>query len=247
MPSALKARRGRPSVAEMRAQLDMLRKPPARTLEAIFGKYHQLCLSSEPPRKEWHIVEPSVNWKALILSLPKPQSFEVLGCGIRKIWLKETECVYQGIYRFHVERLDGSVVSFEWREAYDDAYHNFKDKSFKNDVETALRAAVLPQLIQYKEMLSKDSQMELISHISGIALPWERAVVQHFPVTFELLVDSFLNEHQLKLEQIKLDFDAQHAYRLKDAELLERWRVFHRSQANYRIISTEEAMEQEHL
>lgn len=193
------------------------------------------------------MVEPGVNWKALVMSLPKPQGAEVLGCGIRKVWLKETECVYQGVYRFHIERLDGSIVSFEWREAYDDAYHNFKDKSFGPDVETALRAAVLPQLIQYKEMLSKDGQLELVSHISGVALPWEKAVVQHFPVTFEMLLDAFLNENQLKMDQIKLDYDEQHKYRLKDTELLERWRVFHRSQASYRIMSTDEAMEQDHL
>lgn len=231
----------------MRAQLDLLRKPTSRTLEWVFEKYHKLCLSQDPPKKEWHIVEPGINWKALVMSLPKPKSSEVLGCGIRKVWLKETECVYQGVYRFHIERLDGSIASFEWREAYDDAYHNFKDKSFVADVETALRAAVLPQLIQYKEMLSKDSQMELVSHISGIALPWERAVVQHFPVTFEMLLDAFLNENQLKMDQIKLDYDPDHAYRLQDVELMERWRVFHRSQANYRVISTDEAMEQEHL
>jgi hypothetical protein len=247
MPSALKARRGRPSVAEMRAQLEQLRKPPARTLEAIFKKYHAICMASDPPLQEIAIFEPGINWKALVMSLPPPQNSKVLGCGIRKILLKETECVYQGIYRFHVECRDGSCSSFEWQEAYDDAYHNFKDKSFAHDVETALRAAVLPQLIQYKEMLSKDSQMELISHISGIALPWEKAVVQHFPVTFEMLVDAFLNENQLKIEQVKLAFDDQHAYRLRDPDLLDRWRVFHRSQANYRIISTEEAMEQENL
>lgn len=247
MPSVLKARAGRPSVQEMRAQLDQLRKPKARTLEAIFNKYHIQCLASEPKKKEIEVYEPDVNWKALIMSLPPPQNSKVLGCGIRKILLKETECVYEGIFRFHVERRDGSRANFEWRDAYDDPYHSFKDKSFKDDVEVALRAAVLPQLIQYKEMLSKDSQMELVSHISGLALPWERAVVQHFPVTFEMLVDAFLNENQLKIEQVKLEFDENHAYRIKDPELLDKWRVFHRSQANYRIISTDEAMEQDAL
>jgi hypothetical protein len=247
MPSALKARRGHPSFAEMKAQLDELRKPTARTMEAIFDKYYNACQDAEPPRKEIQVKEPQINWKALIMSLPKPGCFKVLGCGIRKIYLAETECVYHGVFRFHVERLDGSRVVFDFRDAYDDPYHNYKDKSFHHDVEAALRAAVLPQLIQYKEMLSKDSQMELVSHISGVALPWERAVVQHFPITFQVLVDAFLNENQLKLDQIKLEFDEDHAYRIKDAELIDKWRIFHRSQAHYRIISTDEAMEQDHL
>ena len=48
--------------------------------------------------------------------------------------------------------------------------------------------------------------MELVSHISGIALPWEKAVVQHFPVTFRVLLDAFLNENQVELENIKLEY-----------------------------------------
>lgn len=247
MPSVLKARSGKPSAAEMREQLAALRKPTARRMEQIFKKYHDVCRLHDPVLRSVEITEKDVNWKALVMSLPPPENSTILGCGIRKVLLKETECVYEGVYRFHVERRDGSQVSFEWRDAYDDPYHNFKDKSFKDHVETALRAAVLAQLIEYKEMLSKDSQTELCSHISGQALPWERAVVQHFPTTFEMLVDAFLNENQLKIEQVKLEFCEQHMYKMKDRDLLEKWQVFHRSQANYRIISTDEAMEQEHL
>jgi len=246
MPSAFKARAGKPSYAEMQAQIAPLRKPSARIVESIFAKYHQECLGAQPCLKEIEVpMEREVNWKALIMSLPN--SKEILGCGIRKIKLKETECVYQGVYRFHVVRLDKSEVAFDFRDAYDDPYHNYHDKSFKDDVETALRAAVLSQLIQYKEMLSKDGQMELVSAISGIALPWDQAVVQHYPVTFVTLVDAFFNENQIKLEQVKIEFDEDHAYRIKDPELRDKWQVFHRSQASYRVISTNEAMEQDHL
>jgi len=234
-------------VAEMKADLQRLRKPTAKCLEEIFQRYHQACLSTSPQMKEIEVKEPDVNWKALVMSLPPPHNKIVLGVGIRKILLAETECIYQGMYRFHVVRLDGSRAMFDFREAYNDAYHNYKDKSFKHDVELALRAAVLHQLVQHKEMLSKDSQMELVSHISGVVLPWEKAVVQHFPVTFQMLVDSFLNEHQLHMEEIKLDFCEDHGYRIKDQDLLDKWRIFHRSKAHYRVISTEEAMEQDHL
>lgn len=246
MPSALKARNGRPSVAEMREQLSQLRKPSSRQLEGIFRRYKDMCQSSVPRKTEIVVNEP-VNWKALIMSLPPPQNIEVLGCGVRKVYLKETDCVYEGMFRFHVERRDGTQVSFDWRDAFDDAYHNYKDKSFKDDVETAFRGAVLHQLIEFKEMLAKDSQMELSSHISGVALTWERAVVQHFPITFQDLLDAFLNEVQFNLEQIKVEYDEQHAYRIKDPALLQAWQTYHRERANYRVISTEEAMEQDHL
>lgn len=248
MPSCLKARAGKLSYGEMREQLEAFRKPPSRAMETLYRKYRDECLAADPRLPEIDVRDDEgVNWRSLIMSLPPPQNTEILGCGIRKVKLKETECVYEGQYRFHVVRRDRSEIAFDFRDAYDDAYHNYKDKSFKDDVETALRAAVLPQLIQYKEMLSKDSQMELVSHISGIALPWEKAVVQHFPMTFQMLVDAFLNENQIKIEQVKLEFDPAHAYRIKEPELLDKWQVFHRSQAVYRIISTEEAMEQDHL
>uniref|UniRef100_A0A7S1EY02 Uncharacterized protein n=1 Tax=Noctiluca scintillans TaxID=2966 RepID=A0A7S1EY02_NOCSC len=247
MPSSLRAREGKLSVQEMKAQLETLRKPTAKMMEEVFKKYYDLCMAADPPMTQIDLCEPSINWKALLMSLPPPQNSSILGCGIRKVILKETDCVYEGIYRFHVERLDGSLEVFEWREAYDDPYHSYKDKSFRHDVDTALRAAVLPQLIEYKEMLAKDNQMEFYSSISGSALPWERAVVQHFPTTFESLVDAFLNEKQLRLEQVKLEHCAEHAYRIQDPELLERWRAFHRATAHYRIISTSEAMEEDHL
>ena len=89
--------------------------------------------------------------------------------------------------------------------------------------------------------------MELVSHISGIALPWEKAVVQHFPVTFRVLLDSFLNENQIELENIKLEYCEEHGYKIKDAELKDKWRLYHRSHGQYCIISTDEAMEQDHL
>jgi len=245
MPSALKARAGRPSYREMKAQLDPLRKPLASRVEAIFEKYYAVCQATG--RKEIVVDEPDVNWRSLVMSLPPPQSANVLGCGIRRVLLKETECIYEGMFQFHVERRDLTQASFDFRDAYDDPYHGYKDKSFKDDVEAALRAAVLPQLVQFKEMMSKDNQMELVSHISGMALPWERAVVQHFPIPFDQLVTAFLNENQLRMENIKLEYDEHHAYRIQDPELHDKWSIFHRSQAHYRIISTDEAMEQEHL
>lgn len=247
MPSALKARNGRPSIAEMKADLKKLWKPDARTMEALYDKYLNQCMAETPPLKQIHVQEVGLNWKALIMSMPPPQNSTLLGCGIRRIFLAETECVYSGVYRFHVERLDGTWAMFDFRDAYDDPYHHYKEQSFTHDVELALRAAVLPQLIEYKEMLSKDSQLELVSHISGVALPWEKAVVQHFPVTFQALVDAFMNENQTRCELVKLDFDDDHGYRLKDKDLADRWRIFHRSLANFRVISTEEAMEQDHL
>lgn len=247
MPSNLKARRGRPSKAEMLADLAALRKPDALIMDRLQQKYYSLCMAHDPPLKQIDVREPGINWKALLLSLPKPIGSETLGCGIRKVILAETDCVYEGMYRFHVIRLDGTVKMFEWRDAYDDAYHHFKDRSFKDHVETALRAAVLHQLIEYKEMLAKDSQMELSSHISGAALTWEQAVVQHFPTTLQQLVDAFLIEHQLNLEQVQLAHCPDHVYQLKDEDLMAKWQTYHRQQAHYRIISCDEAMEQPHL
>ncbi|CAL1170848.1 unnamed protein product [Cladocopium goreaui] len=202
----------------------------------------------KPVAQELPVTENGINWKALILSLPTPENTEVLGCGIRRVLFKRADCIYDGIYRFHVERRDLTQAMFQFRDAYDDPYHHYKDKSFKDDVDTALRAAILPHLVQFKELHCKDSQMELVSHISGTALPWEKAVatgrgtrrtipppqVQHFPVTFRVLLDSFLNENQIELENIKLEYCEEHGYKIKDAELKDKWRLYHRSHGQYR-------------
>jgi len=247
MPSALKARSGRPSVAEMRADLSRLRKPEAKVLEDIFEKYHRMCTSSEPPLKEIEVFEPDVNWRALVMSLPSPQNQEVLGTGIHKVFLKETECIYEGVYRFHVRRLDKSVVPFDFRDAYDDAYHHYKDQSQLYHVETALRAAILPHLIQYKEMMLKDGTTELVSALSGGVLTWEQAAVQHFPVPLESVVVAFLNENQLKMDKIMLLPDEEHGFRVKDKGIQDKWIAYHRSHGHFRIISTDEAEREAHL
>jgi hypothetical protein len=247
MPSALKARAGRPSVAEMREDLSKLRKPSARMLEDIFEKYHRMCMAVEPPMKEVEVFEPDVNWRAVVMSLPAPQNKEVLGVGIHKVLVKETECIYEGVYRFHVRRLDGTFAPFDFKDAYDDAYHNYKDTALPHHVETALRAAVLPHLIQYKEMMIKDGTTDLVSNISGVVLPWTQAVVQHFPVPLDSIITSFLNENQLKIQQILLDASEDHGYVIRDPSIAENWRVYHRSHANFRIISTEEAQREAHI
>merc|ERR1719450_717830 len=114
------------------------------------------------------------------------------------------------MYRFHVRRLDGSFAAFDFRDAYDDAYHHYKDSSRAHHVESAMRAAVLPHLMQYKEMMLKDGTAELVSSISGMVLPWEQAAVQHHPVSLQGIIIAFLNENQLKMEQILLLPDEDH-------------------------------------
>jgi hypothetical protein len=221
----------------MKVQVQQFKAPPSKTMEQIYEKYLQKCLMGETRLKSIVVNEPSINWRAVVMSLPEDQRSRVLGCGIRQISLREYECVYDGIYRFHVERLDGTDESFDWRDAYRNAYHTYFDKSFKDDVETALRSSVLHHLVEYKE-----NQSELVSHISGQLLTWEKAVVQHHPTPFKELVHAFLNEVDLKIEQCFLEYDDQHVYTFKDKALLQRWQMFHLLRAHYRIVSVDEAM-----
>lgn len=229
-------------IEKMKEQVSALKAPTAKSVETIVKTY--LAYMQQQGLKGVVVDEPNVNWKALIMSLPRPQPSRVLGCGLRRIWLKEYECVYAGVYRFHAERLDGTFASFEWRDAYKDAYHTYFKKSFKDDVELAFRAAVLHQLIEYKE-----NQRELISDLSGRALTWEHAVVQHHPsqANFTELVSSFLNSEQVSKEKIPLEYDEKHVYVIADEQLLQRWVAFHGSAANYRIVSLEEAMQEDEL
>merc|ERR1719271_2144720 len=108
---------------------------------------------------------------------------------------------------------------------------------FRKDVEMALRAAILPHLVNYKE-----NQRDLISDWSGVALSWENAAVQHFPISFTELVASFLDHMQIKLERIGLEYDPYHVFVLKNKELEKEWVHFHALRAHYRILSIDEAM-----
>mmetsp|Transcript_21188 Transcript_21188/g.46521 ORF Transcript_21188/g.46521 Transcript_21188/m.46521 type:complete len:256 (+) Transcript_21188:56-823(+) len=224
------------SIAEMKAQVARFRAPPANRMEAVFLKYYTIC--KEQNKKQIAVNEPDVNWKAVVMTLPPPQPSKVLGCGIRKVWLKEHECVFDGIFRFHVERLDGTFASFDWKDVYRDAYHSYFDKSFANDVEMALRTAILPHLHEYKS-----SQAQLRSHKSGELLTYDQAVVQHHPITFKELIASFLDHVQLHLEDFQLEYDEEHVYTLKDKDLETKWIKFHALRANYRVISIDEAMD----
>lgn len=234
--------RERLDIERMKEQVAQLKAPSAKTMETIHKTY--LVFLQEQGMSGVVVDEPGINWKALILSLPAPQPSRVLGCGLRRIWLKEYECVYDGIYRFHAERLDGTFASFDWRDAYRDAYHSYFKRSFKDDVEMALRAAVLHHLVEYKE-----NQRELISDISGRALTWEHAVVQHHPpqASFTELASSFLNAEQKAYDKIPLEYDEKHVYVVADEQLLQRWVAYHGSAANYRIVSLEEAMQEPEL
>jgi hypothetical protein len=223
------------TISEMKAQVAQLQPPLANRMEEVYRKY--LTELKEMGVSRVQVEEPDINWRALVLAQPKPLPAQILGCGFRKVWLQEYECVYEGCYRFHLERLDGTLAAFNWKQSYRDMYHRYFAKGFRNDVEMALRAAILPHLVQYKE-----NQRDLVSDWSGVALSWENAAVQHFPISFSELVASFLDHMQIKLERIALDYDPYHVFVLKNKELEKEWVNFHALRAYYRILSVDEAM-----
>jgi hypothetical protein len=225
------------TIDEMKEQVAKLQPPPAKRLEEVYAKYRQLMIDRGVAEIE--VEEPGINWRALVLALPKPLPSQVLGCGYRKVWLKEYACVYEGCYRFHLERLDGTFAAFSWKQAYRDMYHRYFAKSFKFDVEMALRAAILPHLVAYKE-----AQRELVSDWSGRVLIWEQAAVQHFPTSFQEIVASFMDHLQLHLEDLALDYDPAHVFVLRDKELEKEWVHFHALRANYRVIAVDEGMKE---
>jgi hypothetical protein len=228
------------TIAEMKAQVAKLQPPPAKRMEEVYAKYRAEMIAQG--LSEIRVDEPDINWRALVLALPKPQPTQVLGTGYRKVWLKEYSCVYDGQFRFHLERLDGTFAAFNFKQAYRDRYHRYFDKSFSFDVEMALRAAVLPHLIAYKE-----AQRELTSNWSGRALRWEHAAVQHYPVGFREIVASFLDHLQISMDTVKLDYDPTHVFVLRDKELEKEWVHFHALRANYRILGVDEGMREADL
>jgi len=227
------------TIEEMKKQVAKLQPPPARRMEEVFRKYIGKLREMGPDAREVPVDESDINWRSLIMALPMPLPTTVLGCGIRKVWLKEYECVYEGVHRFHVERLDGTFAAFNWKQAYKDMYHQYFKTYSKHDVELALRAAILPHLIAYKE-----SQRELTSSRlgAGVPLSWDQAAVHHAPIGFQEILASFLDHVQMRIEDIAIEQNKDHGFVVADKLLEKEWVHFHALRAHYEILHVHEAM-----
>jgi hypothetical protein len=83
---------------------------------------------------------------------------------------------------FTVHRTDGSSTDFSWRECITETSHRTR-------VLTAMREAIVPQKLAFKQAESGAGQLRCA--ITGENLTWDNAEVDHLPPGFTALADAF--------------------------------------------------------
>lgn len=124
---------------------------------------------------------------------------------------------------------DGSEVDWSWQKAL-----GVRDRC--SDVLNAFRYEVMQSVYTVR-----DGHMigDLVVTDSGGVVEKGGVHVHHDGEEFSRILDEFLMEKGLRLEDIELE-DIGRGYRLKDRKLAEEWRRFHDARARLRVVSREE-------
>lgn len=155
------------------------------------------------------------------------------GCGLQSI-VRITEPLY-GKYRgFKLVRIDGSYTDISY------ILSNITKKNLLRDLKQALRAAIEPQLNAFKlSQLAENPQMKCPFTLES--LYYGHSHVDHHEPTFEQLVSTFVQMHNLNDQRIKeiisQPADNQLLSELTDESLKQSFCEFHEKNAKLRLLS----------
>lgn len=128
---------------------------------------------------------------------------------------------------------NGHEIDFSWKKCC-------SGWSRKAQATSAMRRAISDQVAQYKRWRYANSGGSVTCDASGKPLPWGDAAVDHWPVTFAYLRDSFLARESLELESVKTESDPVCGVAMKDTGLRSRWQAFHDAAKTLRLVSVKE-------
>jgi hypothetical protein len=165
-----------------------------------------------------------------------PQAKIKLGCGIDGMYVAENP-IYPGKQSrgFRLIRTDGSETDFSYREC-------ITPTSYKRKVKAAFRVAIESQALQFKqEYFDSTPAGWATCPDTGEFLSFVNSHVDHVaPLTFEHLLNHFLERESLTLEQVRInDFGQDNCYQdtLTDGTLKKRWMEYHQSHAVLEVVS----------
>lgn len=159
-----------------------------------------------------------------------PDAEQKIGCGASEIYVGETPAYHTRC--FFLIREDGSETDFSYLECIRATPH-------ANKVRLALRYAVDPQILAYKQAAFATTDV-VICPDTGERLVFATAHADHrAPLTFERLVELFLAAEGLVFDDIEVIPSTDLTYRdeLADPALVARWVAFHQSHAQLEIVS----------
>lgn len=163
------------------------------------------------------------------LLLRHPSADVKVGCGVKAIWILRNRAFGNG---FYIERIDGSFVDFSYKQCVRPFTHATKAKF-------AFRRAIEEQVLEVKQAAFYVSDT-LICPVSGDAITWETAHVDHEPpLTFAALLEAYCGERLLDLDTIDLIEPASGIGKHLPPALVHDWASWHRMYARLRVISAE--------
>lgn len=159
------------------------------------------------------------------------ESAAKVGCGVASIQIQKNSTNPK--YReFWITRKDGTRTEFSY-------IHCLESKSPEENAQMAMRNAVEPQIIAFRDSEFSGRQRVQCA-LSGKAVSSAESEVDH-EIPFRKLVDDFLREEGIALGSVQVNAtrDGETATLLADNEFCKRWCDFHQKHARLRIVTSE--------
>jgi hypothetical protein len=160
-----------------------------------------------------------------------PDAEEKLKYGVRNILVLRN---FGGSKGFAIKNMRGTVEEFSYRKCLAS-----KGSTKRGELARALRFAILGQVTDTKAKAFYESPV-LLCPFTKEEITWETCHVDHAPpATFNFLVDEFLKQEGLTVQQVEVIDTKRPAdpRRLKSRVLEERWVTFHLERASLRVVS----------
>ncbi len=158
-----------------------------------------------------------------------PEADVKIGAGINHFTV-ETEGPW-GTRHFVLHRRDRTSTDFSFRSCFQAPTH-------RSQVYAALRAAVADQVLAFRDRMCRRG-VPIICALSGAPLPPDQVHVDHiYPFTFSAMVESWLQEAGLVVNDLHLQpsQDHQQICQLVNENLSTAFAEYHRRHARYRLL-----------
>lgn len=175
----------------------------------------------------WQTVTDATDVEFLwFLLLLHPSASEKIGSGVSAFFVVPDAF---GGRRFCVRRTDGSSDHFSYLKC-------LRQPTKKEEVSKAMRAEVVPWVVEFKRQIFGTNQWVACA-LTGVAVDWHSAHVDHYDPDFRVLRDDFLASEKIVFGQVLLIDVPEGGKALKDRALALRWYEFHAKRAQLRVVT----------
>jgi hypothetical protein len=160
-----------------------------------------------------------------------PEAAQKIGVGVQRLYVQSDGRTRTGVC-FWLERTDGTITEWSFLAC-------IKPPTHKVEVTSALRTLVEPQIRAFRARAFGGS-FSVPCALTGTAVAMGESHVDHTPpVTFDALVQAFLDSRGLTMGEVAVvpTADASAVNTLVDVELAHAWVEYHELKASLRVTS----------